>query len=96
MFHPTHTPYDRQNLIDYLVASARAKDRVRVLVGESCWMVQLRRGAEISQCSGCGHDLRGSCYSTDESGRRHCLGCAFGDQVASAEGKLELVGTHSR
>ena len=43
MFLPARDPYDRQMLLEHIVAGAHAGRRVRLLVDDLRWTVRLRR-----------------------------------------------------
>ncbi len=80
MFLPAHDPYDRQMLLEHIVARTHAERRVRLRVDDLRWMVRLRQGPANAPCSACHCVLNSTCYSTNEHGAAHCLGCAMGNQ----------------
>ena len=89
MLLPARNAYDRQVLLEHIVDRAHAKERVQVLMDDLRWMVHLRRGPATAHCAACGCVLSSACYSTDEHGAAHCLGCAFGDHLAPVPPKQE-------
>jgi hypothetical protein len=92
-FLPARNPYDRQMLLEHIVARTHAEKRVQLLVDDLRWMVHLRRGPATAHCSACNCVLNSTCYSTDEHGAAHCLGCAIGDPPGTGSAHASQAGT---
>lgn len=80
MFLPTHSPYDRQVLIEHVVSWARSERLVQVLDGKRRWHFRVARDGEGQRrCSACGRAAAVMGQNRAGQDDPHCAPCALGD-----------------
>jgi hypothetical protein len=75
---PAQDPYERELLVEHVVACARKNGGVRVTAHGRAWSVRRIPETSTGSCGRCGGVLQGSWCSTAPGGAPHCLRCAFG------------------
>ena len=80
VFLPARDAYDRQTLIEHVIARAHAQGRVQVLLDRHRWLVQAGAPQFGRTCAVCGQvaDTAGCCATSD--GVTYCVCCALGGQ----------------
>jgi hypothetical protein len=75
---PAQTPYDRQQLIDHVLGSARSKQQVEVRVDHTVWTVE-RPDAQPFVCGGCARRVDQTvCRRGRGRTAAYCVACALG------------------
>ncbi len=95
---PARDPYERELLVEHVLARARQNGTVRVAFHGRAWSVQLTPDTFTDSCARCGRVLQATWYATGLGGNPHCIQCAFGvpartGTVATAAPELRSRGT---
>ena len=76
---PARDPYERELLVEHVVARARQNAAVRVAVHGRAWSVRLTSETFTARCGRCTRILQATWYATaSPRAVPYCLRCAFG------------------
>lgn len=87
---PARDPYERELLVEHIVARAQRNGGVRVALHRRAWCVQLTPDTFTGSCARCRRALQATWYATAPGGVPHCLRCAFGLPVRTGADATDL------
>lgn len=75
---PARDPYDRELLVEHVVARARQNGGMRVVLHGRAWSVRLTPDTFTGSCARCSRILQATLCATALGGAPYCVRCALG------------------
>jgi hypothetical protein len=83
---PARESYERELLVEHVIARARRTGAVRVAFQGRAWYVRQTPETVTARCGRCRRTLQPTWYATASAGVAYCLRCAFGSPARTGTG----------